>query len=93
MCSGDASGIVQCNRGIFDSFRSLSIKNGCGFTRALCDMTRIRFDLIIMQLLLQYRAMPIFDEINSSELITTRTRYSFSSDKLDIFENDPLCKH
>ena len=34
-----------------------------------------------------------FDEINSSELIKTRTRYSFFSVKLVIFENDPLCKH
>ena len=31
--SGDASRIVQCNLGIFDSFRLLSIKNGCGFPR------------------------------------------------------------
>ena len=29
------------------------------------------------------------DEINSSELIQTRTR----CEKLVIFENDPLCKH
>ena len=33
MSSGDASGIVQCNLGIFDSFRLLSIKNGRGFPK------------------------------------------------------------
>ena len=32
--------------------------------------------------------MSVFDEFNSSEMIETRTRYSFSSEKLVIFEND-----
>ena len=34
-----------------------------------------------------------FDEINSNELNKTRTRYSFSSEELVIFENGPLCKY
>ena len=33
--------------------------------------------------------MPVFDEFNSSELNWTRMRYSFPSEKLVIFENDP----
>ena len=37
--------------------------------------------------------MPFFDELNSSELNWTRSRYSFSSEKLVIFENDPLSIH
>ena len=34
-----------------------------------------------------------FDEFNSSELNWTRSRYSLSSEKLVIFENDPLSIH
>ena len=38
--------------------------------------------------------MPVFfDEFNSSELNWTRSRYSFISEKLVIFENDPLSIH
>ena len=33
MSSGEAYGIVQCNLGIFDSFRLFSIKNGRGFSK------------------------------------------------------------
>ena len=58
--SGDASGIVQCNLGILDSFRLLSIKNGRGFHRTLCDVTCFGFDLVMMQLLLQEMIMPVF---------------------------------
>ena len=47
----------------------------------------------MMQLLLQERVMPVFDEFNSSKLNWTRTRYSYSSEKLVIFENDPLSMH
>ena len=93
MRSGDASRIVQCNLGIFDSFRLLSIKNGRGFPRTLCGVTCFWFDLVTRQLLRQERVMSVMDELNSSELIQTRTRYSFSSEKLVIFENEPLSKH
>ena len=58
MSSGDASRIVQCNLGIFGSFRLLSIKNGCGFPRTLCSVTCFQFDFVMMQLLLQERVMP-----------------------------------
>ena len=69
MSSDDASGIVQCNFRIFDSFRLLSIKNGCGFPRTLIGVACIWFDLIMKQLLLQERVMSVLDEFNSSELI------------------------
>ena len=85
--------IVQCSLGIFDSFRLLSFKNGLGLPRILCDVTCFQFDLVMMHLLLQERVMPVFDEFNSSELNWTRSRYSFSSEKLVIFENDPLSIH
>ena len=75
---------------ILDSFR---VKNGRGFPRPLCCVTRFQFDLVMRQLLLQERVMSVLDEFNSSELIKTRTRYPFSSEKLVIFENDPLSKH
>ena len=83
-------GIFQCNRRIFDSFRLLSIKNGLGFPRMVWDVTCFKFDLVMMHLLLQKRVMPVFDEFNSSELNWMRSRYSFASEKLVIFENDPL---
>ena len=35
----------------------------------------------------------LFDEFNSSELNWTRSRYSFSSEILVIFENDPMSIH
>ena len=56
----------------------------------VCDVTCFRFDLVMMNLLLQEKIMPFFDEFYSSELNKTRSRYSFSSEKLVIFENDPL---
>ena len=93
MSSCDASRIAQCNLGLFDSFRLLSIKNGLGFPRMVWDVTCFRFDLIMMNLLLQEKIMPFFDEFNSSELNWTKSRYSFSSEKLVIFENDPLSIH
>ena len=34
-----------------------------------------------------------FEEFNSSELNRARSKYSFSSEKLVIFENDPLSIH
>ena len=37
--------------------------------------------------------MSFFDELKSSELNWTRTRYSLSSEKLVIIENDPLSIH
>ena len=52
-------------------------------------MIRPHYDVVIAEV----EAHARFDEINSSELIKTRTRYSFSSEKLVIFANDPLCKH
>ena len=93
MSSGDAIGIFQCNLGIFDSFRLFSNKNGPGFPRMLCDVTCFQFDLVMVQSLLQEGAMSVFNEFNSSELNWTRSRYSFSSEKLVIFENDPLSIH
>ena len=93
MISGDSSGIVQCNLGIFNSFRLLSIKNGRGFLRTLWGVTSFWFDLVMRQLLLQEKVCLFWDEFNSSELIQRRTRYPFSSEKLVIFENAPLSKH
>ena len=49
MSSGDASRIVQCNLGIFDSFRLLPIKNGCIFPRTLCNVMCFQFDIAMMQ--------------------------------------------
>ena len=70
MSSGDAYRIVQCSLGIFDSFRLLSIKNGCGFPRTLCGITCFWLDLVMRQLLLQERVIcPFLDEFNLSELI------------------------
>ena len=34
-----------------------------------------------------------FDEFNTSDLNWTRSRYSFSSEKLVVFEYDPLSIH
>ena len=62
MSSGDASWIVQCNLGILNRFRLLSIKDGRGFPRTLFGVTCIWFDLVIKQLLLQERVMSVFDE-------------------------------
>ena len=59
----------------------------------VCDVKCFRFDLVMMNLLLQEKIMPVFDEFNSSELNWTRSRFSFSSEKLVIFENDPLSIH
>ena len=62
--SGDASGIVQCNLGLFDSFRLLSIKNGCGgLPRTTSGVTCFCFDLVMMPLLLQERVMSVFGRI------------------------------
>ena len=69
MSYGDASEIVQCNLGIFDSFRLLSNKNWRGFPRTLCNVTCFRFDHDMVQLLLQEMVMPDFDKFNPSELI------------------------
>ena len=66
MSSGDASRIVQCNLGIFDGFRLLSIKNGHGFPRMLCDVTCFQFDNVMMHLLQQEGVTSVFDEFNSS---------------------------
>ena len=66
--------------------------SGCSPLRML-NVTCFQFDLVMMQLLLQERVMPVFDEFNSTKLNWTRTRYSFSSEKLVIFENDPLSIH
>ena len=63
MTSSDASGIVQCNLGIFDRFRLLSIKNGRGLPRALYGITCFWFDLVMRQLLLQERVMSDFGRI------------------------------
>ena len=52
MSSDDASWIAQCNLWISDSFRLLSIKNGRGFPRTLCDVSCFRFDHVMRQLLL-----------------------------------------
>ena len=59
----------------------------------VCDVTCFRFDLVMMNLLLQEKIMHFFDEFNSSEVNWTRSRYSFPSEKLVIFENDPLSIH
>ena len=52
-----------------------------------------QFDLVVVHVLLQERVKPVFDEFNSSELNWTRSRYSLSTEKLVIFENDPLSIH
>ena len=51
MNSSDASGIVQCNLGIFDSFRLLSIKNGRGWSvvRRYVLSIRYRYDTVIAE--------------------------------------------
>ena len=85
MSSGDASGIVQCNLRICDSFRLLSINNGPGFPSILCDVTCFQFDLVTMQLMLQEGVLFVFDEFNSSELNWKRLRFSFSIKKIVIF--------
>ena len=69
------------------------LRIGIGFPRTSCGVTCFSFDLVMRQLLLQERVMSVLDEFNSSELILTRTRHSFESEKLVIFENDPLSKH
>ena len=71
MSSSDASKIVQCNQGIFNSFRLLSIKKEHGFPRTLCDVTCFGFDLVMMQLLLLEEFISIFDDFNLSELVYT----------------------
>ena len=55
----------------------------------VCDVTCFRFDLVMMNLLLQEKIMHFFDEFNSSELNWTRSRYSFSSEKLVILKMTP----
>ena len=50
MSSGDAPRIVQCNLGIFDSFRLLSIKNGCGSKERCATFVLsipLRYDVVI----------------------------------------------
>ena len=89
MSSCDASGIVQCNLGIFDSYRLLSIKNGSGFPRMVWDVTCFQFYLVMVYCC-RGESCPFFNEFNSSELNWTRSRYSFSFEKLAIFENDRL---
>ena len=77
MSSGDASRIVQCNLGIFDNFRLLSIKNGCaikngcGFPRTLCGITclklvRPRYEAVIAA---GEGHVRFWTNLNSSELI------------------------
>ena len=51
----------------------------------LCDVTCFQFDLVMMHLLPQEGVMSVFEEFNLSELNRTRSRYSFSSEKLVIF--------
>ena len=51
------------DRGIFDSFKLLSIKNGCGFPKTLFGVPCFWFDLIKRQFLLQERVMPVFGRI------------------------------
>ena len=48
------------HRNIFDSFRLLSIKNGHGFPRMLCDVTCFQFDYVMMHLLLQEGVTSVF---------------------------------
>ena len=69
MSSGGASGIVQCNLGIFDSFGLLSIKNGSGFPKKLWGVTCFWFDIVMRQLLLQERFISVLEEFSSSEQI------------------------
>ena len=84
MSCGDASRIVQCNLRIFDSFRLLSIKYGCGFPRHML-LVRPRYEAVIAG----ERVMSVLDEFNSSELIKTRMRNSFSSENLSFFKVTP----
>ena len=44
-------GDLQCNLGILDSFRLLSIKNGRGFSRTLCCVTCFWFNLVMRQVI------------------------------------------
>ena len=84
MSSCNASGIVQSSTAL-----------GCSPLRIGSDSqdTCFQLALALVHLLLQGRVMSVFDEINSSELNLTRSRYSFSSEKLVIFENDPFAIH
>ena len=69
MSSGDASVIVQCNLGVFDCFRLLSIKNRRGFTRNVVRrhmlLVRPHYEAVIAA----GEGHAYFDEFNSSELI------------------------
>ena len=51
MSSGDASVIVQCNLGVFHSFKMLSIKNRRGFPRNVVRrhmlLVRPRYEAVI----------------------------------------------
>ena len=69
LSSGVSSGIIQCYLGILVSFRLLSIKNGRGFHITLCDVTStsFRFDLVMMQLLLQEMVMPFLTNYDLDE--------------------------
>ena len=51
------------DRGIFDSFKLLSIKNGHGFPKTLCGVPCFWFDLVKRQLLLQEKVMSVFGRI------------------------------
>ena len=68
MSSGNASVIVQCNLGIFNSSRLFSIKNGRGFPKTVCNVTCFWFDLVMRQLLLQERVMSVLDESKQTDL-------------------------
>ena len=70
MSSGDASRIVQCNIGIFNNFRLLSIKNGRGFPKNVVRrhmlLVRPRYETVIAA---EESHVCFWTKINSSELI------------------------
>ena len=66
----------------------LSIKNGLGLPSYPLSI-RPRYDAVIDAGASHAR----FDEFNLSELNWTRSRYSSSSEKLVIFEDDPFSIH
>ena len=72
------------------------LRIGADSLRMLCDVKRFQFDLSYDAVIAageSHARFFFFDEFKSSELNWTRSRYSFSSEKLVILENDPLSIH
>ena len=69
MSSGDASGIVQCNPGIFDSFRLLSMKNWRGFPKRCAASKAFGSTSLLGSYCCRRVSCLFLDDFNSSELI------------------------